>query len=264
MSMMTPSLHQHADFAVPIPPPLPHRNMTGVTLAPSLTQPIDPSMAVLDDTEIELKSSKELLATHVFDFSRPIFIHSTLETKASLTIISDNDINNQDNVRVVAHLVGKSSGIQDKVKVAVHVNKEGEYDFWVSATGSFWTKTPQCQITICMPPTVVRYHPGIRAETPCGRIEMTAVSNIDFEYLRLNSNLCEISLSNATCRLAQLVTGSAKINVSNTKVAGVLKAHTVSDALTFENVVAGTIFATTTKGVLSMINTTAGNIAAET
>ncbi|ORX69800.1 hypothetical protein DL89DRAFT_258013 [Linderina pennispora] len=277
-TMAPPALPHRTATMSPLVPPLPQRststrsmpvsispsNTPGPTLAPSSTHITDAWSTVLDGTEIELRSPKELLATHVFDFSRPIFIHSTLESKANLTIIADTELANQDSVRVAAHLVGKSSGIQDRVNVAVQVNKSGEFDFWVSTSGTFWSKPPQCQITVYMPPTVVRPHPGIRAETPCGRIEMTAVSNIDFEYLRLYSNLCEISLSNITCRSALLVTGSAKIDVSNSKITDVLKAHTVADTLAFENLAAGTIFAITTKGAVSMTNITAGSITAET
>ncbi|KAJ1945784.1 hypothetical protein FBU59_002208 [Linderina macrospora] len=216
------------------------------------------------DLKIDQKSSSELVGTKGFDFERPIFIHTTGVSKTDLLVEPDPNPDNQGTIFVSAEVSSMQSKLEERAEFQVHLNEYNEYDFHVNVGWTFWNMLPAaCRILVRVPSTIVRAHPGIRADIANGRFDMAALSNIGFTRINLKTTNSSASVSNISGRNIQLATTNGSLHLSNIKSSEVINVRMTNSRAELEQVVAPTLHVATSNREIILTDVTADSLRAE-
>ncbi|ORX66202.1 hypothetical protein DL89DRAFT_307260 [Linderina pennispora] len=217
------------------------------------------------DLKVDQKSSYEMVATKGFDFERPLFIHTTGVVKTDLLIEPDPNPDNQGTMFVSAEVSALQGKLEERAEFQVHLNEYNEYDFHVNVGWTFWNMLPvMCRIFVRAPSTIVRAHPGIRADITNGRFDIAALSNIGFTRLNLKTTNSSASVTNISGRDIQLATTNGSLRLSNVKSSEVLNLRTTNAKIELDQAVAPAITVATSNQGVSLSDVTADSLKVET
>ncbi|KAJ2779483.1 hypothetical protein GGI15_003859 [Coemansia interrupta] len=235
-----------------LPPPLPARRA-------------NPGADLTKDLTVNQIRPKELEAVSGFPFDRPIYIHATNVSSASLVIEPDTNTENRDTAIVIAEVSAQKSDIYEKCEVTAQLNAHGEYDFHVNSNWSLWSMAMvRCRFVVRLPAAVSRTHPGLRVDLSNSNISIGQLANIEFDHINVRAQNAPLAFNGVRVGYLQAATTNCEVRVTNATIGTALDVKTSNARIAMTSAHGGRISAKTTNSSILLQSVTGQMINAET